>query len=664
MKTTRLRRSAVTLITMLLLSGCGGGDSSTTSSSGTSAPAPAPPAPTPLPSGPPAGAACPTLNSNVASGSSTQLALGVSRASGVAPLAVFFDATSTTATSTTRPFHELEYRWAFGESNSGTWSHGAKAGSASRNEAMGPIAAHVFESPGTYPVTVSAYNGSTTVSYSCNITVTSADQEFANSKTVCISGVGNFSGCPAGAVQVTSTDPSAAVASHIGAGNKRILFARGETFSVGAQISINQPGPGIIGAFGSGAKPTLLNTAAIGTLALSSMTTPTISDWRLMDLKIDGNGFGGNSVGVYAAGSINNTLISRLDIQNTSSGIKFSPSNLDAINNSGGGFTSPMWDGLFITDNTVYNLVGTGATGGNGFYVAGWRVAVMGNSIDNNLNGEHGMRSAYSDRSVWQHNTTQRVARAHMTLRSPGQGEATLAHQLPGLVYTQKLLASENRFIGGAEAHAFGGTGPTNAGSNGRAREEIWEKNLMLGGAGTNGFIGITGSEVTVRNNVLLMDPGCSWFPVNVGAYDTAYALSQGIPQPTNVWFYHNTVYYPSTAFFKLSMLIGDPLTNSELTYKNNLMYSPNNVVAQDGGDWLYNPNNITIFRNPLNSNTLATELHTSPNFTSTPPNSAVHVRPLAGSYAIGRAASLPVWSDYFGTPLPNGARDIGAVAH
>ncbi len=47
MKTTRLRRSAVTLITMLLLSGCGGGDSSTTSSSGTSAPAPAPaPAPT------------------------------------------------------------------------------------------------------------------------------------------------------------------------------------------------------------------------------------------------------------------------------------------------------------------------------------------------------------------------------------------------------------------------------------------------------------------------------------------------------------------------------------------------------------------------------------------------------------------------------------------
>jgi hypothetical protein len=606
--------------------------------------------------------ACPTANANVASAGGTQLAVGASRASGVAPLAVFFDASGTTSSATARPFHELEYRWTFGETGSGTWNHGAKAGTASRNEAMGPVAAHVFESPGTYAVNVSAYNGSNTVSYACNITVTSADQEFANSKTVCISASGDFSGCPSGAVQVTSANPATAVAGNIGAGNKRILFRRGETFDVASSISINRPGPGIVGAFGTGAKPTLRNTAALGTFALSSIATPTLSDWRLMDLRIDGNGFEGNSVGVYAAGSINNTLISRLDIQDIHAGVSFSGSNLDAINNAG--FTSPMWDGLFILDTTVNRLTGIGATGGNGFYITGWRVAVMGNSIDNQLGGEHGMRSAYSDRSVWQHNTTQRVARAHMTLRAGGQGGSTLAAQLPGLVYTQKLIASENRFIGGDEPHAFGGTGPTNAISNGRAREEIWEKNLMIGGAGTNGFIAITGSEVTVRNNVLLMDPGCAWFPFNVGAYDTAYALSQGIPQPTNVWFYHNTVYYPSTAFFKLSMLIGDPLTNSELTYKNNLMHAPNNAVAQDGGDWLYNPNNVTIYRTPLNASTMAAELQVSPNFTVSPPTSAAHVKPLAGSYAIGRAAPVPVWSDYFGTRHPSGARDIGAVAH
>jgi uncharacterized repeat protein (TIGR02543 family) len=604
---------------------------------------------------------CPTTNTTVASAGGQQLGLNVSRNSGVAPLAVFFDASGTTATSTARPFHELEYRWGFGDTASGTWAYGAKAGTASRNEAMGPVAAHVFENAGTYPITVSAFNGTSTVTYNCNITVLPADVEFAGNKTICVSAVGNFAGCPTGALRVTSNNPSSAVANNIGAGNKRILFARGETFSVASTIQINRNGPGLIGAFGSGAKPNFVNSGEIGTIALSSMTTPNIADWRIVDLKIDGNGFGGNSVAVYGAGSIKNSLVSRLDIQNFNSGIKFSGSNLDAINNNG--FTSPMWDGVFLTDNTVYNLVGTGANGGNGFYVGAWRLAVMGNSIDNNLNGEHGMRSPHSRYSVWQHNTTQRIARAHMTLRSGGQGGSTLTAQLgSGIHYTEKLLASENRFIGGPEPHAFGGTGPTNSSSNGRAREQIWEKNLMIGGAGTNGFIGITGSEVTVRNNVLLMHPGTGWSPFNVGAYDTAYAAAQGIPQPTNIWFYQNTIYYPATSPFWLMQLIGDPLTNSEITVKNNLMYAPNNGAAQDGRDWLWNPNNTTVYRTPLSTNTLIAELQTSPNFTVNPPTNAAHLKPLAGSYVIGRGAAVPVWSDYFGVPINPAARDLGAV--
>src|SRR4030067_2638800 len=38
-----------------------------------------------------------------------------SRFYGVAPMAVFFDASGTTSTATTRPFHDLEYRWDFGD---------------------------------------------------------------------------------------------------------------------------------------------------------------------------------------------------------------------------------------------------------------------------------------------------------------------------------------------------------------------------------------------------------------------------------------------------------------------------------------------------------------------------------------------------------------------
>jgi hypothetical protein len=44
------------------------------------------------------------------------------------------------------------------------------------------------------------------------------------------------------------------------------------------------------------------------------------------------------------------------------------------------------------------------------------------------------------------------------------------------------------------------------------------------------------------------------------------------------------------------------------------------------------------------------------------PPTSAAHLKPLAGSYAIGRGTELTVWSDYFGVRINPGARDLGAV--
>src|SRR5262245_45132397 len=67
--------------------------------------------------------------------------LSPSRTNGVAPLAVFFDATGTTATSTTRPFHDLDYTWTFGDPASGSRSTSGR----SKNQAKGAVAAHVFE---------------------------------------------------------------------------------------------------------------------------------------------------------------------------------------------------------------------------------------------------------------------------------------------------------------------------------------------------------------------------------------------------------------------------------------------------------------------------------------------------------------------------------------
>lgn len=72
--------------------------------------------------------------------------LVASHLSGVAPLAVFFDATATRAATTSGPFHELDYQWNFGDLASGSWNRTPQMPSLGRNSATGPLAAHVFES--------------------------------------------------------------------------------------------------------------------------------------------------------------------------------------------------------------------------------------------------------------------------------------------------------------------------------------------------------------------------------------------------------------------------------------------------------------------------------------------------------------------------------------
>ena len=115
-----------------------------------------------------------------------------SRFTGVAPLAVFFDAVGTTATGIARPFHDLEYRWNFGDTlgtvtGATTWSTGSRAGVSSRNVATGAVSAHVYERPGVYTVALTATDGTNTVSNSCaQIVVQDPDVVFAGTKTICV----------------------------------------------------------------------------------------------------------------------------------------------------------------------------------------------------------------------------------------------------------------------------------------------------------------------------------------------------------------------------------------------------------------------------------------------------------------------------------------------
>ena len=565
-----------------------------------------------------------------------------SRYSGVAPLAVFFDASATTASATTRPFHNLEYRWDFADTASGNWAYGSKAGTASRNTATGPVAAHVFETPGTYRVGIAVTDGTNTVSNQCvEIAVQDPGLEFASAKTVCISRSGNFTGCPSGATQVTSSDADASVASYIGTGNKRILFRRGESFDVSTPIRIAQNGSGMVGAFGSGAKPVMNLIADAAAFSLSSITTPNISDWRFIDMTIQGNDLPGASAGFSGGGSINNTLFARIDVKNVKFGWSFSTSTLNGINNSG--FTSPEWDGMFIIDSTVKTLVGAD-NGSNGMYVCAKRLAIMGNHVDPDQRGEHGIRTCHTDRGVYAHNTIEDIisGRAFLSIRSPDQGSSTLL----GVVYTEKIYVSDNHFFGG-NTNGMAGTGPTNQGSTGRIRTQIWERNLFQGSSATTGYLTLLGEDISVRNNIFFMPQGDAI---------TGQPLDAS-PNPTNINIYNNSFYFSGSGNGSVLSLVGGSMTGSTYTVQNNLYYTPGGTTY---GSLVTNATGATVTM-CTSCNTANAEIRTSPNLTANPPSTAAHFKPLAGSYVIGRGMAVPVWSDYFGVPTSS-TRTIGAV--
>jgi hypothetical protein len=134
------------------------------------------------------------------------------------------------SSTTTRIFHDIEYRWNFGDATGlarATWNQGSSA----RNVATGPLAAHVHKTPGTYTVVVN--DAANTVSYQCQIMMQDPEVVFAGAKTACFSASGNFSGCPAGAAQVTINNV-VRVAAEVTAANsvRRLLLRRAETLLI------------------------------------------------------------------------------------------------------------------------------------------------------------------------------------------------------------------------------------------------------------------------------------------------------------------------------------------------------------------------------------------------------------------------------------------------
>jgi len=579
-----------------------------------------------------------------------------SRTAGVAPLYVFFDAGGTTDTSvTSRPFHDLDYRWDFNDAtgspvSGATWGTGAGAGVNSRNTAMGPVAGHVFERPGTYIVGLSVFDGVNTAIADTTITVGDPDDAtgtFAGTNTICFSTSGAFTGCPAGATHVTTSTFNTAINNNV-ASNRRLLFRRGETFTAASPGVIDVNGPGIVGAYGTGAKPIITGSGTAPVVAMGTYNGSLYSDWRIMDLFLDGqNGQAGENVGVGTVGQFDQVTILRVDVVGTSTG--FAASHWTLTSGQQG------YDQWSIQDSTAAGVPDCNWTG---HYICNWRIYIVGtrwsmqgNSLDNLGNpatlyagGSHVIRAEMLQNSIIGNNTLKGAGDFQLDIKlhawawdGSAGGNATAA------TYTEKILIEDNKIEGGANPWMLS-LGPQDEITDERVRDVLVERNWFTANSRTQLQMHLNSSATTVRNNI------CD---LTGAPYHTCVSVSQwGVtPAPTNVRVYNNTFYSGSGSDF-VGVEIG---TASATVVQNNLACAPSGaspVMLVDLGTATVSSNNLL--------GTVAADLFVS----ATPAVPAGFA--LQGTTAnLARdtgLSSVPVLSDFFGTSRPqNGATDIGA---
>jgi PKD repeat protein len=187
--------------------------------------------------------------------------LVASRVSGTAPLAVHFDATASTSSAVGDAFRQVTYTFDYGDSGSGTWSTNSQS---KNSDSGGPLGAHVYETAGTYTVTVTADDGTTSASTTVSITVSNPDTVYSGTNTICIDTTGGTTGGPSGCTYATSMPTIES--------NKRYLIKRGQTIS---GFTVPSTVTGVrIGAYGTGAKPVV-----DGAIYLNNNSTPTTAQW-------------------------------------------------------------------------------------------------------------------------------------------------------------------------------------------------------------------------------------------------------------------------------------------------------------------------------------------------------------------------------------------------
>ena len=568
--------------------------------------------------------------------SSTSITADVqaSRTTGVAPLCVFFDATATVSTAQNTvalAYTNLDYTWTFDDSGAGTWlDTGQGTTLRSKNYAQGPVAAHCYETAGTYnPVVTVRNSAGETHTDTVQIAVTAAADtaSLSGANVVCVSTDGVFTGAPASCTQVTTSSLSTAMG-NLSSTKKKIVFKCGQSWTGSYELQL--AGPGIIGSWSNGAcgtKPIAVQ------LNFGDRAIPgTVTDWRVMDMQFNGAGAGNGAIGID--GTVSRIAMLRVDIANAGTGINWSEDILTFYNTNGfPGHTLP--DETYFVDSTITTTAGT--SGNNGLYLSSLRVAVMGCTIDPNGGGEHGLRAPHISRYVIAHNIIQDAAagKSSLTVRAPPwAGDSLRAAN----TYAEKGYIGHNKLTANANTYPLD-CGPQDTSSvDERSRYVIIDGNWVIGGASTASAIHNRCNNTTIRNNVIDLTLGGMGIEL----------LEYGAGSPTDpsvMEVYNNTIYSGSSGGFTG---LSKDANVSSVTVRNNLGYAPSSSSRSMTNGSMTESNNSSDAQILIN-----------PNFTGT--TTPADFDPNSASYPIDGGITVEVMRDHQGA-LRTGTYDIGAV--
>jgi hypothetical protein len=426
--------------------------------------------------------------------------------SGTAPLAVLFDATGTTAASGIDPFRQITYSFNFGDERGETW---AVDGAAKNTQVGGPIAAHVFNTPGTFTATVTTADGSTA---SVQVVVADPASVYAGTKTVCVSPAKNYTGCPAGATQA-SAYPA------LPWSGKRVLLHAGESFGA---IGLEDGNAGVqVGSYGTGAKPTV---ASVGVGDWRPATTAFATDITVMDLNVTGGIT--QSIG-------NRVLFLRNTVAAASGGVAMSLGSEAywALSDPYRKVASSAFYNareIFYVENVA---IGPTVTSWQyGIYGSGSRVALMGNRVGKQV--YHSIRITSLNKGFIAHNEMQGISQdgTYHALKLHSDGLLPYADSFIGPTdgvsgWASSQIVVANNLIGNAADNNpwTAAICPQNDQYAEGIKDVMIENNRFVKGVGTQTNLVLGGSNLTYRGNTVTNGSALSQSIGHTGALPAAW---------------------------------------------------------------------------------------------------------------------------------------------